>query len=147
MLRRAATAAARPLARTGWPSQLPQTQACGYHKNVRPCARALCDSARRATLWRHHLLSSARRRGLTPSLQVVDHYEKPRNVGSFDKSDPNVGTGLVGAPACGDVMKLQIKARALLHLSAAARATRSRGRGLECPRRQWGAQAAHAASG
>ena len=42
--------------------------------------------------------------------QVVDHYEKPRNVGSFDKSDPSVGTGLVGAPACGDVMKLQIKA-------------------------------------
>lgn len=40
---------------------------------------------------------------------VVDHYNKPRNVGSFDKSDPNVGTGLVGAPACGDVMKLQIK--------------------------------------
>eukprot|EP00884_Botryococcus_braunii_P021266 jgi/Botrbrau1/7823/Bobra.9_2s0004.1 len=40
---------------------------------------------------------------------VVDHYEKPRNVGSFDKNDPNVGTGLVGAPACGDVMKLQIK--------------------------------------
>ncbi|PRW56423.1 nitrogen fixation nifu [Chlorella sorokiniana] len=40
---------------------------------------------------------------------VVDHYEKPRNVGSFDKADPNVGTGLVGAPACGDVMKLQIK--------------------------------------
>ena len=45
-------------------------------------------------------------------LQVVDHYEKPRNVGSFDKNDPNVGTGLVGAPACGDVMKLQIKVRA-----------------------------------
>ncbi|KAF8086440.1 hypothetical protein N665_0625s0005 [Sinapis alba] len=40
---------------------------------------------------------------------VVDHYENPRNVGSFDKSDPNVGTGLVGAPACGDVMKLQIR--------------------------------------
>jgi Fe-S cluster assembly scaffold IscU len=40
---------------------------------------------------------------------VVDHYERPRNVGSLDKSDPNVGTGLVGAPACGDVMKLQIK--------------------------------------
>eukprot|EP00210_Caulerpa_lentillifera_P007265 g6951.t1 len=40
---------------------------------------------------------------------VVDHYDNPRNVGSFDKSDPNVGTGLVGAPACGDVMKLQIK--------------------------------------
>lgn len=42
----------------------------------------------------------------------MDHFEKPRNVGSFDKNDPNVGTGLVGAPACGDVMKLQIKARA-----------------------------------
>lgn len=41
--------------------------------------------------------------------KVVEHYEKPRNVGSFNKSDPNVGTGLVGAPACGDVMKLQIK--------------------------------------
>jgi hypothetical protein len=42
---------------------------------------------------------------------VIDHYEQPRNVGSFDKNDPNVGTGLVGAPACGDVMKLQIKVR------------------------------------
>jgi NifU-like protein involved in Fe-S cluster formation len=42
-------------------------------------------------------------------LQVIDHYENPRNVGAFDKSDKNVGTGLVGAPACGDVMKLQIK--------------------------------------
>ncbi|KAF8408254.1 hypothetical protein HHK36_007402 [Tetracentron sinense] len=41
--------------------------------------------------------------------RVVDHYNNPRNVGSFDKNDPNVGTGLVGAPACGDVMKLQIK--------------------------------------
>ncbi|CAL6426518.1 unnamed protein product [Bathycoccus prasinos] len=40
---------------------------------------------------------------------VVDHYEKPRNVGAFDKKDANVGTGLVGAPACGDVMKLQIR--------------------------------------
>merc|ERR1712032_1548525 len=40
---------------------------------------------------------------------IVDHYEAPRNVGSLDKSDPSVGTGLVGAPACGDVMKLQIK--------------------------------------
>tara|TARA_B100000767_G_scaffold32981_1_gene28153 strand:- start:188 stop:559 length:372 start_codon:yes stop_codon:yes gene_type:complete len=43
------------------------------------------------------------------SKQVLDHYEHPRNVGSLDKSDPNVGTGMVGAPACGDVMKLQIK--------------------------------------
>jgi nitrogen fixation NifU-like protein len=43
------------------------------------------------------------------STQLIDHYENPRNVGSFDKNDPHVGTGLVGAPACGDVMKLQIK--------------------------------------
>ena len=43
------------------------------------------------------------------SKAVLDHYENPRNVGSFDKSDPTVGTGMVGAPACGDVMKLQIK--------------------------------------
>lgn len=41
--------------------------------------------------------------------EVIDHFENPRNVGSFDKNDENVGTGLVGAPACGDVMKLQIK--------------------------------------
>jgi nitrogen fixation protein NifU and related proteins len=41
--------------------------------------------------------------------KVIDHYQNPRNVGSFDKSDPNVGTGIVGAPECGDVMKLQIK--------------------------------------
>ena len=43
------------------------------------------------------------------SQQVVDHYENPRNVGSFSKDDLDVGTGMVGAPACGDVMKLQIK--------------------------------------
>ena len=41
--------------------------------------------------------------------KVLDHYENPRNVGSFNKDDSNVGTGMVGAPACGDVMKLQIK--------------------------------------
>ena len=41
--------------------------------------------------------------------KVLDHYENPRNVGSLDKNDPNVGTGMVGAPACGDVMKLMIK--------------------------------------
>jgi nitrogen fixation NifU-like protein len=41
--------------------------------------------------------------------KVIDHYENPRNVGSFDKEDPSVGSGMVGAPACGDVMKLQIK--------------------------------------
>ena len=43
------------------------------------------------------------------STKVIDHYENPRNVGSFDKGDEGVGTGMVGAPACGDVMKLQIK--------------------------------------
>jgi nitrogen fixation NifU-like protein len=43
------------------------------------------------------------------SNKVIDHYENPRNVGTLDKDDPNVGTGLVGAPACGDVMRLQIK--------------------------------------
>ncbi|VDO78598.1 unnamed protein product [Schistosoma curassoni] len=46
---------------------------------------------------------------LTYHKNVIDHYENPRNVGSFDKKDMSVGTGLVGAPACGDVMKLQIK--------------------------------------
>ena len=46
---------------------------------------------------------------MTYSTQLIDHYENPRNVGSLDKSDPSVGTGLVGAPACGDVMKLQIR--------------------------------------
>jgi Fe-S cluster assembly scaffold IscU len=43
------------------------------------------------------------------SEKVVDHYERPRNIGALDTKDPNVGTGLVGAPACGDVMKLQIR--------------------------------------
>jgi len=49
------------------------------------------------------------RNGMAYSQNVLDHYENPRNVGSFDKSDADVGTGMVGAPACGDVMKLQIK--------------------------------------
>uniref|UniRef100_UPI003F58E757 Fe-S cluster assembly scaffold IscU n=1 Tax=Vibrio cholerae TaxID=666 RepID=UPI003F58E757 len=43
------------------------------------------------------------------SEKVIDHYDNPRNVGSFDKEDPSVGSGMVGAPACGDVMRLQIK--------------------------------------
>jgi nitrogen fixation NifU-like protein len=47
------------------------------------------------------------------SEKVLDHYENPRNVGSFDKDDKQVGTGMVGAPACGDVMKLQIKVNEL----------------------------------
>jgi len=45
------------------------------------------------------------------SQQVIDHYENPRNVGSFEKTDTDIGTGMVGAPACGDVMKLQIKVK------------------------------------
>jgi nitrogen fixation NifU-like protein len=43
------------------------------------------------------------------SEKVLDHYERPRNVGTFDNADPSIGTGMVGAPACGDVMRLQIK--------------------------------------
>ncbi|HEX3850646.1 MAG TPA: Fe-S cluster assembly scaffold IscU, partial [Polyangiaceae bacterium] len=46
------------------------------------------------------------------SEKLLDHYENPRNVGSMDKDDPSVGTGLVGAPACGDVMRLQIRVSA-----------------------------------
>ena len=45
------------------------------------------------------------------SAKVLDHYERPRNVGSFDKNQTNIGTGVVGAPECGDVMKLQIKVK------------------------------------
>ena len=47
---------------------------------------------------------------------MIDHYENPRNVGALDKNDPNVGTGIVGAPACGDVMKLQIKVQFIVLL-------------------------------
>jgi len=50
-----------------------------------------------------------RRKMMAYSQKLIDHYEKPRNVGALDKDAPNVGTGLVGAPACGDVMKLQIQ--------------------------------------
>ncbi len=53
--------------------------------------------------------------------KVVEHYENPRNVGSFDKSDDSVGTGMVGAPACGDVMKLQIKVNPITGLIEDAR--------------------------
>jgi len=55
------------------------------------------------------------------SEKVIDHYENPRNVGSFDKGDDTVGTGMVGAPACGDVMKLQIKVNPLTGLIEDAR--------------------------
>jgi nitrogen fixation protein NifU and related proteins len=53
--------------------------------------------------------NTQRRNKMAYSDKVLDHYENPRNVGSLDKNDPNVGTGMVGAPACGDVMKLMIK--------------------------------------
>jgi nitrogen fixation protein NifU and related proteins len=55
------------------------------------------------------------------SEKVVEHYENPRNVGSFDKGDDSVGTGMVGAPACGDVMKLQIKVNPVTGLIEDAR--------------------------
>ena len=60
----------------------------------------------------HALITGARQipqRTAPYHSNVIDHYENPRNVGSLNKDDPSVGTGLVGAPACGDVMKLQIK--------------------------------------
>ena len=53
--------------------------------------------------------------------KVIDHYENPRNVGSFEKGDASVGTGMVGAPACGDVMKLQIKVNPATGVIEAAR--------------------------
>ena len=55
------------------------------------------------------------------SNKVIDHYENPRNVGSFEKDDDSVGTGMVGAPACGDVMKLQIKVNPVTGLIEDAR--------------------------
>jgi nitrogen fixation NifU-like protein len=55
------------------------------------------------------LISTQQENYMAYSNKVIDHYENPRNVGSFDKGDESVGTGMVGAPACGDVMKLQIK--------------------------------------
>ena len=56
--------------------------------------------------------------------KVLDHYNNPRNVGSFDKSDPNVGTGMVGAPECGDVMKLQVKVNPETRASSKTRSSR-----------------------
>lgn len=53
--------------------------------------------------------------GVVTLFEVVDHYENPRNVGSLDKNSKNVGTGLVGAPACGDVMKLQVCNQGAFH--------------------------------
>lgn len=84
--------------------------ACGqqrlYHEKVQPWpvqAGAAPAVARRVPPGQALLLTQR------PCAQVIDHYERPRNVGSLNKADPAVGTGLVGAPACGDVMKLQIR--------------------------------------
>src|SRR5277367_6760429 len=79
-----------------------------------------CANFRRSMRWRKKASISAKFRGLTTrksfrrqdmaySDKVLDHYNNPRNVGSLDKSSANVGTGMVGAPECGDVMKLQIR--------------------------------------
>ena len=57
----------------------------------------------------HHIATQPAQSRRQYHQNVIDHYERPRNVGSLDKKDPRVGTGLVGAPACGDVMKLQIR--------------------------------------
>lgn len=69
--------------------------------------RALSRSGRVVTALRQPVAVSVVRRSYHEN--IVEHYENPHNVGSLDKNDDNVGTGLVGAPACGDVMKLQIK--------------------------------------
>ena len=64
---------------------------------------------RTSALIRSSMLCQVQTRGFAYHQNVLDHYENPRNVGSLNKLDKNVGTGLVGAPACGDVMKLQIQ--------------------------------------
>jgi len=69
--------------------------------------RSLLHSTRSTLINRSNIVAMTRFAGYHE--RVIDHYENPRNIGSFNKGDQNVGTGLVGAPACGDVMKLQIK--------------------------------------
>ncbi len=71
------------------------------------------------------------------SEKVVDHYENPRNVGSFDKGDETVGTGMVGAPACGDVMKLQIKVNPATGLIEDAQASRPTAAARPSRRARW----------
>ncbi len=80
-----------------WPSCV-SCRRCGR------CTRTASTSARS-----NGLRTERRRNDMAYSDKVVEHYENPRNVGSFDKGDDSVGTGMVGAPACGDVMKLQIR--------------------------------------
>jgi len=75
---------------------------------VRGVSRAMSSLIRRAAR-PGALRLAAIRNGRGYHQNIIDHYETPRNVGSMDKNDPHVGTGLVGAPACGDVMKLQLR--------------------------------------
>jgi hypothetical protein len=145
MLRQAAAACVQPRLRA---ALLPSATRA-YHKNVRappprgapprrqqtspagpahahPFSRTAAARPRRFSAPRADARVHARAPRGARASQVVDHYEKPRNVGSFDKKDPNVGTGLVGAPACGDVMKLQIRVRARRTPCLAAGAPRAR---------------------
>jgi len=89
------------------------SQTRNYHKNVRNSnkhrGRRTCTAPLASPRAQYSRLRISLTHECTRTLQVVDHYENPQNVGSLDKSDVNVGTGLVGAPACGDVMKLQIR--------------------------------------
>src|SRR4051794_37791005 len=71
--------------------------------------RALTSSPSNGLHTDSRALLKVRSLSMAYSDKVIEHYENPRNVGTLDKSDPNVGTGLVGAPACGDVMRLQPK--------------------------------------
>src|SRR5690242_18181871 len=75
---------------------------------LRPNAARCSDSSEFGFNWRLRQ-HQAKEQQMAYSDKVVDHYNNPRNVGSMPKEDPNVGTGLVGAPECGDVMKLQMK--------------------------------------
>ena len=85
------------------------SQTRNYHKNVRNKHRGRSSHVHGAVRAQYSRTCEFLTHEIAPTLQVVDHYENPQNVGSLDKSDANVGTGLVGAPACGDVMKLQIR--------------------------------------
>nr|XP_021531211.1 iron-sulfur cluster assembly enzyme ISCU, mitochondrial isoform X1 [Aotus nancymaae] len=76
-----------------------------YHKKVSEICEVVVEETRKELGSQMVLIDMS----VELSTQVVDHYENPRNVGSLDKTSKNVGTGLVGAPACGDVMKLQIQ--------------------------------------
>jgi hypothetical protein len=106
-VRAGARAVLLPQAALGRPAVL----ARAYHNKVCVCA-CVCVCSVSAGVVRKFHHADASPVIARCGAQVIDHYENPRNVGSLDKSDLSVGTGVVGAPACGDVMKLQIKVRA-----------------------------------